>query len=84
MDKVVYVGDAAGRKRDHNNTDLTMALNAGIKFYTPEVSGGLSPHQNTFISNPLQEHFLGETKAYPHPPDSFRPSNSPALQDNCQ
>ncbi|KAL1412679.1 DNA kinase/phosphatase Pnk1 [Vanrija albida] len=64
MDKVVYVGDAAGRKRDHNNTDLTMALNAGIKFYTPE------------------EHFLGETKAYPHPPDSFRPSDSPALQDN--
>jgi bifunctional polynucleotide phosphatase/kinase len=33
----VYVGDAAGRKRDHSNTDYTMALNAGMKFVTPEV-----------------------------------------------
>ncbi|BEI84414.1 hypothetical protein CcaverHIS002_0410180 [Cutaneotrichosporon cavernicola] len=32
----VYVGDAAGRKGDHSNTDFTMALNAGIKFVTPE------------------------------------------------
>ncbi|KLT44377.1 PNK3P-domain-containing protein [Cutaneotrichosporon oleaginosum] len=32
----VYVGDAAGRKGDHSNTDYTMALNAGIKFVTPE------------------------------------------------
>lgn len=33
----VYVGDAAGRKGDHSNTDYTLALNAGIKFATPEV-----------------------------------------------
>lgn len=33
----MYVGDAAGRKTDHGNTDYTMALNAKIKFATPEV-----------------------------------------------
>lgn len=33
-----FVGDAAGRKkyRDHQDTDLKWALNAGIGFYTPE------------------------------------------------
>lgn len=38
----MYVGDAAGRvdsrgrKIDHANTDYTMALNAGLRFSTPE------------------------------------------------
>lgn len=38
----MYVGDAAGRvdsrgrKIDHANTDFTMALNAGLRFATPE------------------------------------------------
>lgn len=38
----MYVGDAAGRvdmrgrKVDHANTDFTMALNAGLRFATPE------------------------------------------------
>lgn len=33
-----FVGDAAGRKkyRDHQDTDLKWALNAGIRFFTPE------------------------------------------------
>ncbi|SPO26998.1 related to bifunctional polynucleotide phosphatase/kinase [Ustilago trichophora] len=33
-----FVGDAAGRKkyRDHQDTDLKWALNAGLGFYTPE------------------------------------------------
>ncbi|CDR99552.1 related to bifunctional polynucleotide phosphatase/kinase [Sporisorium scitamineum] len=33
-----FVGDAAGRKktRDHQDTDLKWALNAGLAFYTPE------------------------------------------------
>lgn len=37
MEKSIYVGDAAGRPTDHSNTDLTMALNAGLRFATPEV-----------------------------------------------
>jgi bifunctional polynucleotide phosphatase/kinase len=31
-----YVGDAAGRKNDHSNSDAAFAINAGINFYTPE------------------------------------------------
>lgn len=32
-----FVGDAAGRPNDHSGTDRKWAMNAGIKFYTPEV-----------------------------------------------
>ncbi|PWY97736.1 PNK3P-domain-containing protein [Testicularia cyperi] len=37
-DKSFYVGDAAGRTRyrDHNDTDLKWALNAQLRFYTPQ------------------------------------------------
>ena len=44
MDSSVYVGDAAGRmafgtrRKDHGDTDFKMALNAGLRFVTPEVS----------------------------------------------
>ncbi|GJN87580.1 hypothetical protein Rhopal_000534-T1 [Rhodotorula paludigena] len=31
-----YVGDAAGRAADHADTDLKFALNAGLRFLTPE------------------------------------------------
>jgi bifunctional polynucleotide phosphatase/kinase len=43
MEKSVYVGDAAGRsagvgrRKDHGDTDHKMALNAGLRFLTPEV-----------------------------------------------
>ncbi len=33
----VYVGDAAGRKGDHSNTDNTKALNARNNIVTPQV-----------------------------------------------
>ena len=32
-----FVGDAAGRSNDHSGTDRKWAMNAGLKFYTPEV-----------------------------------------------
>ena len=31
------VGDAAGRKKDHSDSDIHLALNLGVDFYTPEV-----------------------------------------------
>lgn len=31
------VGDAAGREKDHSDSDLHLALNLGVNFYTPEV-----------------------------------------------
>ena len=38
LEESFYVGDAAGRKkyRDHSDTDLKWALNAGLRFVTPE------------------------------------------------
>jgi bifunctional polynucleotide phosphatase/kinase len=45
LEKSLFVGDAAGRfphqgrPADHSDTDFKFALNAGLKFTTPEVSG---------------------------------------------
>jgi bifunctional polynucleotide phosphatase/kinase len=35
-DEIIYVGDACGREKDHNDTDIKFALNCNFKFYTPE------------------------------------------------
>jgi len=35
--KSFYVGDAAGRKNDHSDSDLNFAHNIGIKFIIPEL-----------------------------------------------
>ena len=37
MAESYFVGDAAGRPNDHSGTDRKWAMNAGLKFYTPEV-----------------------------------------------
>ena len=37
MTEAYFVGDAAGRPGDHSGTDRKWAVNAGVKFYTPEV-----------------------------------------------
>jgi len=37
MAESYFVGDAAGRPEDHSGTDRKWAMNAGLKFYTPEV-----------------------------------------------
>jgi len=37
MTESYFVGDAAGRPNDHSGTDRKWAMNAGLKFYTPEV-----------------------------------------------
>jgi histidinol phosphatase-like enzyme len=67
LSKSVYVGDAAGRastagrKKDHGDTDLKLALNVGLRFLTPEVSsqptrllmaGALSQTSSTILSTP--------------------------------
>lgn len=36
LDECYYCGDAAGRAGDHAGTDYKFALNADLKFYTPE------------------------------------------------
>jgi bifunctional polynucleotide phosphatase/kinase len=35
--KSLIVGDAAGRKNDHSDSDWHWALNLGVEFFTPEV-----------------------------------------------
>ncbi|VFQ83308.1 unnamed protein product [Cuscuta campestris] len=36
MDKSFYVGDAAGREKDHSDADIKFAQAIGLKFYVPE------------------------------------------------
>ena len=31
-DEIIYVGDACGREKDHNDTDIKFALNCNFKF----------------------------------------------------
>jgi len=40
-----YVGDAAGRPRDHSSVDRKLAENAGIRFYVPEEYFNNRPQQ---------------------------------------
>ncbi|KAG0667521.1 hypothetical protein C6P46_000054 [Rhodotorula mucilaginosa] len=61
-----YVGDAAGRRTDHADTDRKFALNAGLRFMTPEeLFGGAVPDPDWALWgwNPF---------SYPHtaPPES--------------
>jgi len=37
QEKAFFVGDAAGRIRDHSASDRKFALNVGIQFHTPQV-----------------------------------------------
>jgi len=34
--KSIYVGDAAGRPKDHSDVDIKFAINLGVKFETPD------------------------------------------------
>uniref|UniRef100_A0A7N0TII4 Uncharacterized protein n=1 Tax=Kalanchoe fedtschenkoi TaxID=63787 RepID=A0A7N0TII4_KALFE len=36
MDQSFYVGDAAGREKDHSDADIKFAQAVGLKFYLPE------------------------------------------------
>ena len=44
-----FVGDAAGRPDDHACSDRKWALNAGIRFFTPEV--GRSPQSSSSLTD---------------------------------
>jgi len=46
-----YVGDAAGRKSDHSDSDLNFAHNIGIKFILPEVLIQKYEKPNLVLSN---------------------------------
>lgn len=41
MDQSFYVGDAAGRQKDHSDADIKFAEAVGVKFYVPEEYFGV-------------------------------------------
>ena len=59
MTESYFVGDAAGRPDDHSGTDRKWAMNAGLKFYTPEVrmNGNGDCRTNTVTSEPPRSSF---------------------------
>jgi len=65
-----FVGDAAGRPNDHSGTDRKWAVNAGLRFYTPE---------EFFLGHPASEYqFLGyDTSSMITGGEPFRPALSP-------
>jgi histidinol phosphatase-like enzyme len=88
----VYVGDAAGRKGDHSNTDYTMALNAGIKFVTPEVgvcvhevrlltarSTSLAGHQHTQTLPSHSDQEVSKILTLVRAPDSLSANSVPLV-----
>jgi bifunctional polynucleotide phosphatase/kinase len=51
MEESLFVGDAAGRDRDHSCSDRNMASNVGIQFQTPEeffLGEEAKPFKRTF------------------------------------
>ncbi|GAA6020040.1 hypothetical protein JCM8202_004964 [Rhodotorula sphaerocarpa] len=67
-----YVGDAAGRPGDHNDTDRKLALNCGLPFFTPE---------EFFYDKPALEYALKGWDASKHDHDAplFSPTSTPLL-----
>ncbi|EPY51749.1 DNA kinase/phosphatase Pnk1 [Schizosaccharomyces cryophilus OY26] len=57
-----FVGDAAGRPRNHNSTDLKFAENIGIKFDTPEHFFTGEPFDRPDFSSFHPKMFLQEDK----------------------
>ncbi|GAA5835725.1 hypothetical protein JCM11251_007409 [Rhodosporidiobolus azoricus] len=67
-----YVGDAAGRIGDHNDTDRKLAMNCGLLFFTPE---------EFFLNKPAAPYTLkgwnpGE---YNHNAPLYSPTSAPLL-----
>ncbi|KAG0658357.1 hypothetical protein C6P46_005813 [Rhodotorula mucilaginosa] len=67
-----YVGDAAGRAGDHNDTDRKLALNCGLKFLTPE---------EFFLNKPPMPFALKgwDPSTHDHDGPLFSPTSSPLL-----
>lgn len=73
MTESYFVGDAAGRPDDHSGTDRKWAINAGLKFYTPEVRMNGDCHAKTMTLDPLRSSFwdsqrqnIGSSDMIPH------------------
>ncbi|GAA5869573.1 hypothetical protein JCM3774_005483 [Rhodotorula dairenensis] len=67
-----YIGDAAGRPSDHNDTDRKLAMNCGLPFMTPE---------EFFLGKPAVPFDLKgwDPLKYDHEAPLFSPTSSPLL-----
>ncbi|GAA5975452.1 hypothetical protein JCM10908_005167 [Rhodotorula pacifica] len=67
-----YVGDAAGRQGDHNDTDRKLAINCGLPFFTPE---------EFFLDRPAMPYTLKgwDPSTHDHEAPLFLPTSSPLL-----
>ncbi|KAL7422837.1 DNA kinase/phosphatase Pnk1 [Cryptotrichosporon argae] len=87
MESSVYIGDAAGRAaakgkgKDHGDTDYKMALNAGLRFLTPEEHF-LGQPRPLFPEPPLgfRPAILGDLANLP----PVVPSNTPLARDETE
>ncbi len=62
VNKMFYVGDAAGRQKDFSDSDLKFALNSKIEFYTPE---------DIFLNQKVD---IPEVKSYPLEFEKLKPT----------
>ncbi|PRQ72955.1 Polynucleotide kinase 3 phosphatase-domain containing protein [Rhodotorula toruloides] len=69
----LFVGDAAGRPGDHNDSDRKLAINCGLRFFTPE---------EFFLGAPVNHNWslLGwDPSTYDHNAPLYSPASSPLL-----
>ncbi|BGP30961.1 DNA kinase/phosphatase Pnk1 [Rhodotorula toruloides] len=68
-----FVGDAAGRLGDHNDSDRKLAINCGLRFFTPEEFFlGASVSQNWSLVG-------WDPSTYDHNAPLYSPASSPLL-----
>ena len=68
-----YVGDAAGRPRDHSDSDAAFARNVGVRFFTPEA----------FFSEGGFEGVLGRPTTEPSPAETREVEAATAALDDA-
>lgn len=73
-----YVGDAAGRPRDHSDSDAAFARNVGVRFFTPEAYFTESAFER-FGETPETDLKPSGTRAEKNSADDEAPRSSPVV-----
>ena len=73
-----YVGDAAGRPRDHSDSDAAFARNVGVRFFTPEAYFTESAFER-FGETPETDLKPSGTRAEKNSADDEAPRSAPVV-----
>jgi bifunctional polynucleotide phosphatase/kinase len=73
-----YVGDAAGRPRDHSDSDAAFARNVGVRFFTPEAYFTEGAFER-FGETPETDSKPSGTRAEKNSADDEAPRSSPVV-----